>query len=302
MDKKLISLHNSFEQIDTLTKFNNVVRTKKIGIAPAEIPPEAVRIPEKAIAVQALALNIKIGKIGLGEYNKARWQHYWLRCCLNEKCDYVFSILSADCIDISREDDLMKIISGDVIFNYLSTGAKKYYLTACIDFLLKRYNWIGAWKLCFKHRDIISLNLFKLFLPRMLSASLVGIILIASSGDLMKFGSGILNSNYSYYFLVFTFLSSLFYFFFECSKIIRGSLPRNYFNSKIISRIFPILVWGFGWSTFFSYLFIYTYISIKLFDPSTLHLRSILVYASFSFFIGILIQLLWEEKTVTEPL
>jgi hypothetical protein len=153
-----------------------------------------------------------------------------------------------------------------------------------------------------KYPEIINFNLFELLLPRMLSAILVGIILIASSGDLMKFGAGILNSNYFYYFLIFTFLLSFFYFFFECSKIIRGSLPRNHFNSKIIHRIFPILLWGFGWSIVYSYTFLYIYNSINLLSSSTFNWKTILFYASFSFFIGILIQLLWEEKTVPEPL
>jgi len=302
MDKKLISLHNSFEQIETLKKYNHIVKNENMDIAPAKICTEPVKTPEEAIAVQTLALKIKIGKIGLNVHNKALWQHYWLKCCLSEKCDYVFSILSAECINISREEDLLKIITGNVVTNCLSTEAKKYYLAVCINFLLKRYNWIEACKLFKKHHKMIHWNLFELLLPRMLSAILVGIILIVSSGDLMKFSDGILNSSYFYYFLIFTFLLSFFYFFFECSKIVRGSLPKNHFNSEIIRRIVPILLWGFCWSIIFSYIFLYVYNSVNSLSYSTLNWKTILFYASFSFFIGILIQLLWEEKTVPEPL
>lgn len=292
MDKKLISLHEEFEKIDGLKGFNNIVKNANIDIAPAKIYTEPVKTPEEAIAVQTLALKIKNG---LDVRNKALWQHYWLKCCLSEKCDYVFSILSAEHINISREEDLLKIITGNVVTNCLSTEAKKYYLAVCINFLLKRYNWIGACKLFKEHFKTANWNLFELLLPRMLSAILVGIILIASSGDLMEFSNGILNSNYFYYFLIFTFLLSFCYFFFDCNKIVRGSLPRNRHNLEVIRRIVPILLWGFCWSIIFSYIFLYIYNSV-------LNWNTILFYASFSFFIGILVQLLWEEKTVPEPL
>src|SRR5674476_745004 len=49
-----------------------------------------VQTPEEAIAVHKIAL-----KLDFQDKIIPRWQHYWVKCCLSEKCDYVFAILGS---------------------------------------------------------------------------------------------------------------------------------------------------------------------------------------------------------------
>jgi hypothetical protein len=69
----------------------------------AGVPPT----PEHAYLARKLAF---LDEISLEEMIK--WQNYWFRCCISDKCNFIFSILSSKKISgdsVNREEDLVKI-------------------------------------------------------------------------------------------------------------------------------------------------------------------------------------------------
>jgi len=108
---------------------------------PMGVPPS----PQHAYLARKLAF---LNEISSDE--QIKWQNYWFRCCISDKCNFIFSILSSKkiCGDdgINREDDLAKICNPaeSKIRDKLDDDMMKGYLDAGIDFFLKRYNVRGG--------------------------------------------------------------------------------------------------------------------------------------------------------------
>jgi hypothetical protein len=258
--------------------------------------PEHAYLAKNLAFLNDLSSNKKIDK-------QIKWQNYWFRCCISDKCNFIFSILSSKkiCGDngINREEDLVKICNPveSKIRDKLGDEIMKGYLDAGIDFLLKRYNVCGAWGLYNKYPSKWNINFIKLLLPRMFSAILIGFIPIVTSGDIQKFVS----SNSSLFFVctisnlwlysLFMIILSFAYISFECRKTTR--------DTQVASGKRSALVFTFG--IVYALIFSVMFAKIGLLGED-LHITDIIFYAIFAFLIGILLQLLWEEKTTTEPL
>ena len=224
--------------------------------------------------------------------NQVNWQHYWFNCCISDKCDYIFSILKSK--DIDREEDLKKICSHkSELWSVRGDDEMQYYINLCIVFFLKRYNLFGAALLCFNNFSVI--NFVNIFLPRLAGAILIGFIPIATSEDIRNFANDIQLNILLYAVVVAVMLLiSYIYLLFECHKTIREP------KVSIMCTKRSLLVLGVGFIE--SMVFSSALIIINFLRNEWWCWKTVLFFATFAFLIGILIQLLWEEKTVTEPL
>lgn len=293
---QIIDRANNIDYIDELCKVNcennndSSLCDFKIDKIPKTIPQDAY----SAYLARKLALD---GLDDSNFTNQYRWQTYWFKCCISEKCNFIFSYLQQKNVD--RENDLEKICNPveSKIQDKLGDEAMKGYLDAGIDFFLKRYNVCGAWGLYNKYPSKWNINFIKLLLPRMFSAILIGFIPIVTSSDIKDFvflNSCIFlyptNSNLWVYSSCMAIVSFA-YISFECRKTTR--------DTQVASGKRSVLVFAIG--MVYALIFSVMFAKIGLLGEA-LHLAAIIFYALFAFLIGILIQLLWEEKTTTEPL
>lgn len=128
--------------------------------------------------------------------------------------------------------------------------------------------------------------------PRMMFAIILGFILIATSSEIWDFANNKESNLWIYFIFIFSF--PIIYLLFECYK----ATQRTINNWKYVWRIVPVLILGLFWSLFYSYIFTY----VGFFGSGVWNWYIGIFYASFAFAIGIIVQLLWEEKNVTEPL
>lgn len=218
---------------DIRTIYNLIKKSKDFIVEIPEwddIPKTAPENAESAFMARKLALEISFE-------HQVDWQHYWYRCCISEKCDYIFSSLIA--YNVDREDDLKKICnpkckllteddSTKTLLKKSQNETKKIYYDNCIDFFLKRYNWTDAIRLCKNFYSYNpNINWIKLVFPRMLSATLLGFLPIMTSGDLRKFAE----TNQMDLWVYYIFLIPVIYFFllFECHKTTRNTIIRKRF-------------------------------------------------------------------------
>lgn len=282
----LIQLNEEFTEKKTLTEFHLLTKEKNINVASENIPLDIIKTPEEAIAARRLA---RYDIEDLTEDSKIRWQHYWIRCCLSDKTDYLFSILTPNIKDFDREKDLKFILNKGVMWKYSTKEGRQYYISICIDFLLKRYNWLDGrnlYKNCYSKHKI---NLIKLFLPRMMSAIILGFLPIVTSNDIRTFAFQN-QSNLMYYSV--PIVSVVYsYMLFECHKKTIGTI------SKIqrLFRPFLVLLISIFWAIVFSSIAV-------LISKGEWCWNRVIFYAAFALFVGIMIQILWEEKSATEPL
>lgn len=292
--KDLDSIEEIMKDFDRDFLFNYYDKNKTPVGAPQS--PEHAYLARKLAFFNEFSSDKKIAK-------QIKWQNYWFRCCISDKCNFIFSILSSKkiCGDggINREEDLVKICNPveSEIRDKLGDKIMKGYLDAGIDFLLKRYNVCGACGLYNKYPSKWNINFIKLLLPRMFSAILIGFIPIVTSSDIKYFVS--LNSSiffdstisnlwlYSSCMAILSFV----YISFECRKTTR--------DTQVASGKRSVLVFTIG--IIYSLILSLMFAEIGLLGKD-LHLANIIFYAIFAFLIGILLQLLWEEKTTTEPL
>jgi hypothetical protein len=161
---------------------------------------------------------------------------------------------------------------------------------------LKRYDWGTAIKL---HRSLANKSKFEsldLVFPRLLCATLVGFTPLLFDSETWK-----LPLRLSLIEIILTFLFSFIFIYiylsYECLKVAGDEK-----NISIFRRVLPILLLGTIASFIFSFIFygIYIFYVNSYFQWSSL--KIITFFASVALFIGVLIQTIWEEKTVTEPL
>ena len=257
---------------------------EKHGFGECKIPESVPPNHEYAYAARKVAFDLALK-------NQAEWQHYWFKCCISDKCDYIFSILTSK--DVDREDDLKKICNPESkLWKARGNEEMQGYVDLCIDFFLKRYNWLDASKLWWKSPSRKNLNFTKLLFPRLLGAILVGFIPIITSKEIWEFAGDNQSNLLTYCAII--FIVSIFYLEYELYKTTRGTIVKKWCQLRII----PVLVFGLSYSLFFSYIFTI----VGFMEGVGWCWNRVTFYAMFAFLIGILIQLLWEEKTASEPL
>jgi len=278
-----------YYDVDTAKLIENI-RNNYPKFNPSDIPKEAPENPLHAYIIRRIALYIDDEKLE----NQGDWQNYWFRCCISEKCDYIFSILKLR--HVNREEDLLKICNPESkLWKKAGDERIKINIDLCIDFFLKRYNLMKAFSLCWNYPSSkIHLNWIELFFPRMIAGIFVGFLPIITSNDLMNFIDGNQSNLKLYAFFAFMFILTVIYFLYECYKITQKTLDIE----KIFMRISPVLMVSSIEAFLISIIFAY----VGLFGDKGWVLSKIIFYAMFALFIGILAQLLWEEKTATEPL
>ena len=257
--------------------------------------PDVAPVNEKfAYLARKLALEINSDK-------EIYWQNYWFRCCISSKCNYIFKILESRGVD--REKELIQICDPQNSLSMFLTdkNVRQSYFDLGIDFLLRRYNLFGALKLCLRSPHKYR-NLPKLILPRMLSAILVGFVATATSSEIWEFA--VTKQSYLVFYCIPLLLLCSLYLLYECCKTTQDPL----FSSKLLKilprKIFPVFMIGIIFSIICSNIFT----KIGLFTTESIPETAIsctsrtIFYSVLAFFIGILIQLLWEEKTMTESL
>lgn len=279
--------------------------------------------PACAFAIRHKALNAQDMK----PEEKGRWQNLWLRHCLSNEgsVNYLFACLSRlqgdNCeIRVDREEDVEMIITEGLAHDQaplakvvLTTAARNYYRQICEEWFLKRYAFAKAWR-CFKQRGGLSLlgivEWSRFIFPRLWGGIIIGYLPLLLQGDCWKLAVG-----HSWYVIIFLALFALglcaFYFLNEVKTNVKPT-PDCYWLRAW--KIFG-LGWGISLITglFFIILlggqclkdtgFFQTRQSITWFWSSwEIFLPLWFFYASWALLIGIFVQILWEEKPVTEPI
>ena len=275
-----------YKRVDCADDIDSIEGLRDINFD-AENIPDGVPVNHKyAYLVKKVAFDLDLK-------NRSKWQHYWFRCCISDKCNYIFSILKSKNVD--REEDLKRICNPcSELWKERGDEEMQGYVDMCIDFFLKRYNLGAAYHLWRNNPPITNMGFFKLLLPRLLSAILIGFIPIATSEELQIFT--VEKQSSILYYCIIMLLISIIYIIFECHKTIRKTVVERHWWLRIV----PVLVLGLSYSLIFSYIL--TTIGFLVKEGWNGSLEIVLFYAMFAFLVGILIQLLWEEKTVTEPL
>lgn len=278
-----------YDKVDKAERFEQI-RNIEPNFYPSSIPEEVPENPKKAYIIQRIALYLNDETF---KY-QAQWENYWFRCCISEKCDYIFLILKSR--NINREDDLLKICNPESkLWKEVGDVRIKINVDLCIDFFLRRYNWIGAAGLCWNYpTSKVHSNWIKLFFPRMLAGVLVGFLPIVASQDLRNFTENT-PLNLKICIGVIVFFGIILYFLFECNKTTQKTLGIK----KLSLRVFSVFTVSSIAAIFISTIF--SYVGLLGTGDWNLSIK-VIFYAMIALFIGILVQLLWEEKTATEPL
>ena len=271
---------------------------------PSDISPES---PEELLLARTLALCTNTEKKDFDIDKKAQWQRYWLRCCLSDKCNYYFSVFK-EC-GINREKDVESLLNDTVLWKQINSDeGRNFYKRTITDWFLKRYNRAAA-KQIFKTFDKSRINIFdkiKLLYPRLIGSVFIGFLPLITQKDLWE-----IPVEYGWFFVVLlSFISaslSYFYFgleFYKATGSIFDIKPLRVFARGILYSLLMSLVFTILFSNhFIGKRFSTGYYYSPLFSEDfRLYPEAWLFFAFSSLLIGIFIQVLWEEKTVTEPL
>lgn len=265
-------------------------------------------IPEGIPPTEHYAYLVRKAAFELRLCNQTYWQKYWFRCCISDKCDFIFKSLKSK--DIDREDDIKDICSlENALFTKLDEATQQSYIDFAVSYLLKRYNLLNSWNMWNNSPKKNHAALIQIMLPRLMASILVGSLVIATSNEISDFTK---NNDSLWFYSICLFILSSLYLLYECLKVTQATI--NYHEA--LKRIFRVLTIGVIYSVVFSVML--TKIGMFQFNtfnatnaiPETFYLYkypmmpwacTVIFYAMFSLFIGIIAQLLWEEKTVSEP-
>lgn len=97
--------------------------------------PIPLNSPKRMFLARQLALHVEPSGTFTPE-QKAKWQRYWLRCCLRSECNYIFNVLK-EC-NVNREVDVRNLARELLLWQEIkSDEGKNYYKRAMVDWLLK---------------------------------------------------------------------------------------------------------------------------------------------------------------------
>jgi hypothetical protein len=265
--------------------------------------------PERMLLARQLALYVKPDNCSLTNIVKGKWHIYWLRCCLREECNYYFAIFKE--LGINREGDVEAIVKNNYLWSVVnSEEGMKFYKQTIAEWFLKRYNGKKARSVLKTIKCMKWFSKIKFYYPRLFVAILIGFLPLITQKDMWLMPLNL--SEVSIVFIGCVLLGlCYFYLSYECNKII------NDIKEAKKRALYPCLK-GLFISLFFSVVICLSIGPAMLCDRvenitginyflTLLELgkyfwKDIMLFALLALFIGIFIQLLWEEKTVTEPL
>lgn len=246
---------------------------------------------------------IDLDKISLTDNENENIFYDWLKVCLNQQndpnIDFYFKYRN-----IVKEDEVKKILFDNQgnLRDLFKNKDWQIRLRKMRTWFLKRYDWWTSIKLyqSLKDKKRRWTEFLDLVFPRILCSILLGYSLIIFNSDLWVLP---LRLNLYPVLITIAFLI-LIYLIYECSKIIDGE--KNTFS--IFKRVLPIFILGVVFSFIFSSILyginscnfiLFESFSCKENIDSSLRIISFFTFVAFS--IGIIVQTIWEEKTITEP-
>jgi len=265
--------------------------------------------PEEMLLARQLALYVNPDD-SFDKDCKGEWQRFWLRCCVRDESNYFFAVFKE--LGINREDDVQNIMNGQYLWDIVkSQEGIDFYKRAVVDWFLRRYNRRDAKSILKTIKDLKCIDKIRFWYPRLIVAIIIGFLPLITQKDMW-----LMPLNLSEIFVVFLgvllFGLSYGYLVYECNKIINDiTEARNRASSvclpgfliSLLFSIFICLLIGPAILIDNTKNIIETNCSIiRLLKLGNLFWQDIIFFAFSALFIGIFIQLLWEEKTVTEPL
>ncbi len=241
--------------------------------------------------------------IKIEEKDLHRFQKKWLIICFNSSADRTLKywleesqeINPKGTIDIEKNIEEILFDKEKLIKEFTRENNLEFYTSRAIDWYLERYNREIAVKIFNEFYTDGNKNCFdtiKLWYPRLLVAILIGIFSLSTIDNIWNFphkSFGILILS-----CLFFFSFSFFYLTYECYNIIHN-------EEKACKRAFKV-----GWRGFIVSISASTIIcGIKtIINPEYgINIwKNILFFASAALPIGIIIQVFWDEKNITEPL
>ena len=215
----------------------------------------------------------------------------WLQVCVNPHEEINYDFFFEKYKDkFNKEHEIKTILfvnegGKEKLRDLLNNGAWHIRLKTIENWFLKRYDRGTARKIS-ECRKSTTFEKIKLYYPRFIGAIIIGLLQIFLNNNsyiTKDFPIGKLS------FVTIALLTlSFLYLFFECYNI-TNNLRISFIRSLFLSVI------SFGLLSIILMIIIYYLYEIKY------SLNSFLI-SSAAIFIGIFIQILWEEKTITEPL
>lgn len=216
----------------------------------------------------------------------------WLQICVNPheevNYDFFFEKYKKE-LTIDKEQEIKNILfikegGKEKLRGLLDNNDWYIRLKTIENWFLKRYDRETAVKI-FECRKSTSIDL-KFYYPRLIGAIIIGLVQIFFNAN--KYITQYISFNKFIVLTVIFFALSFFYLSYECYNIT---------NNRDVSLYRSFLLCFFS----FVFLSIFLIFLIRWFYEQFYFYNSIL-FSSAAIFIGIFIQILWEDKTITEPL
>ncbi len=312
------AIFQAISKTESLERFNEVLADYRAKIDETLIhavvehePPTTIpNSTEQAFFIRHKALLLKEDG-WTDKRRRARWQNYWLSCCLSSKCDYLFSILAEDPFDvypekIDREKDILRLLRDEGFWEKgvaYPTG-KSHYLKISLSYLLRRYSYRRAFHLWCKHRQFEFkwiFSFFSLTLPRLWGAIIVGMLFLMSGQEGWEKPTKLYEVSQATFWglIALAIIIAFFYLSYECRKV------TEYGQREISRRSGIIMGVGLVESAFISYIFVWRVLLPIQSEYYNFELNPWVTWGAFTvaaFLIGIFLQSFWEEKTIAEPL
>ena len=240
----------------------------------------------------------------------------WLKICVNpEKNPNYDFYFEKERLDHEKQVKEILFDEKGVLRDIFKRLAWQIRLRKIKIWFLKRYDWRTAVKILRSLENRRMFDFVDLIFPRLLCAILIGfipLIPLIMTEEVWRLALGL---NWWEIGVIFpsAFIFVLLYFRYECFKTDR--------KIKSLPRAFKVGLWGVSASLFFSAIFCIMfshhfidfesvahdglwYVRYLNLGPFFLafHGKIIIFFAAIALLIGILIQVIWEEKTITEPL
>ncbi len=213
----------------------------------------------------------------------------WLKICVNPQNEINYDF----CFEkykIDREQEIKNILfvkenGKEKLRELLNNKDWHIRLKTIENWFLKRYDWNTARKILIYRKSNL-IDIIKLFFPRLSAAIIIGLMPFFWNENSYLTNDFSLGKIILLTAILLTI--SISYLFYECYNIIN--------NVRISIRRGGFL----GIISFLFLSFILIFIIYFLYGIN--YIKNSFLISSAAIFIGIFIQILWEEKTITEPL
>lgn len=237
----------------------------------------------------------------------------WLKVCVNPQNDPNIDFYFKK-ENLAKEDEVKKILfEQGKLRDMFKENEWQIRLRKIRTWFLKRYDWGTAKKLHCNLTDKSKFEFLDVVFMRLQCATLVGFIPLLFESKTwtlpLKFKWLEIGS-----ISLILFLLTLLYLSYDCSKAGGGERGISTFRRALIVLfvgVLPSLFYSFIFCGILSYYFIdfgeavyndFDLLSLGSYLQWGFSLKTITFFASVAFSIGILVQIIWEEKAVTEPL